>query len=256
MEEYCAAKDRIISHQKSHQKALLPANVADKFPENDHERYTFSTEKKLNSKAIGHFFLQDSQIVFQKFSEGNYVNILDTLSDKTYPENLLILSAVLTLLGQPMTGLHNALEEFKVIDHRLEKCGEYKGISIYNDSKSTLAPATLAAVDKLAGQPIILFLGGVSKGVDRSALISQLQGKVKTIYCFGKEAEQLHGWCLDQKIPSFCHTTLDEAFAAATKEAQSGDQILLSPGGASFDLFANYQERGDYFKKLVKNLKQ
>ena len=114
----------------------------------------------------------------------------------------------------------------------------------------------MAAVQKLSGKPIILFLGGLSKGVDRKSLIEHLCGKVKTIYCFGKEAEQLHSWCVEYAIPSYCNPTLDDAFKKAIREAHRGDQLLFSPGGTSFDLFADYKERGEYFKKLVKSLEK
>lgn len=252
--EYTQAKIAIIAHQKPHQKALLPLSLCEQLPQVIHQRYYFSESNASLKKASGHFFLCDDRIIFKK--ERLDVTISSKLSDKTYTENVLILSAALTLLGQPLDGLHQALNDFEVLDHRLEYCGIIKGIEMYNDSKSTLAPATMAAVQKLTGKPIILFLGGLSKGVDRKSLVAHLVGKVKEIYCFGKEAEQLHAWCLEFGIPTHCNPTLDEAFNKAILQASAGDQLLFSPGGTSFDLFADYKERGEYFKKLIKELEK
>jgi UDP-N-acetylmuramoylalanine--D-glutamate ligase len=94
-------------------------------------------------------------------------------------------------------------------------------------------------------------LGGYSKGVDRSNLIKCLKGKVKYIACFGAEANNLHIHCINNGIPASAHTTLDNAFIQALDQSATGDIVLLSPAGSSYDLFVNYQERGEYFKHLV-----
>jgi UDP-N-acetylmuramoylalanine--D-glutamate ligase len=142
--------------------------------------------------------------------------------------------------------------------HRLEKVATIKGVDFYNDSKSTISASTLAAVTKIqhAHRPIILFLGGLSKGVDRSELVRNLAGKVNFIYCFGTEAAQLKGFCEMYNIPASAWEKLDDAFEALTLQMKPHDQVLFSPAGTSFDLFANYQERGDYFKKLVTHYHQ
>jgi UDP-N-acetylmuramoylalanine--D-glutamate ligase len=130
----------------------------------------------------------------------------------------------------------------------------WHGVEFYNDSKSTIPASTIAAVHQLHPKPIVLFLGGVSKGVDRRSLIQQLAGKVRFIICFGTEAQQLATWCHEANIPSSAHSTLDEAFTHCVSLMHQGDVILFSPAGASFDLFANYAERGNTFKILIEEL--
>jgi len=103
----------------------------------------------------------------------------------------------------------------------------------------------------LCTKPIFLFLGGLSKNTDRTPLIKTLKDKTVYIYCFGTEATFLNNLCTKYGIPSAAYTTLDLAFVDAIKRAKSGSVILFSPAGSSFDLFSNYQERGNYFKKLV-----
>ena len=124
-------------------------------------------------------------------------------------------------------------------------------ITWYNDSKSTVPQATLAAIDKLLGKPIILFLGGVSKGVDRTGLIKALGQRVKLVICFGGEADSLYQACITNGVNSASFVNLEEALDYCLQVSTSGDQVLFSPGGASFDLFKNYVERGKIFKQLV-----
>jgi UDP-N-acetylmuramoylalanine--D-glutamate ligase len=125
------------------------------------------------------------------------------------------------------------------------------GVFFYNDSKSTIPASTLAALGALEPKPTILFLGGLSKGTDRSHLIKELPSNIVHVICFGKEAEQLHAWCGQRKISSFQCTTLDEAFTTALAHLKPDMQVVFSPAGSSFDLFKNYEERGTLFKQLV-----
>ena len=140
--------------------------------------------------------------------------------------------------------------------YRLEEVATINGVTYYNDSKSTIMQATLAAVDALHNKKIILLLGGVSKGVDRAPFVQQLKDNVQAVICFGKEAEQLRAACCAASIEAHAVKTLEEAVALAQKNSQKAEAILLSPGGASFDLFKDYQERGARFKELVLSLSQ
>lgn len=114
--------------------------------------------------------------------------------------------------------------------------------------------ATYAAVERLQPARIHLFLGGVSKGVDRTAGIRALKGKVVSVMCFGAEAEELNKACENAGIESSAHANLDDAFKHCITKAQPQDVILLSPAGASYDLYKIYTERGDHFKRLISEL--
>ena len=110
----------------------------------------------------------------------------------------------------------------------------------------------LESVARLKAQPILLFLGGLDKGVDRAPSIAQLPKNIVHVFCFGKEAEAIHQLCKKNKLTSSAHETLEEGWEECKGLAQAGDTVLFSPAGASYDLFKNYEERGNVFKKLVK----
>src|SRR3990167_9468728 len=137
------------------------------------------------------------------------------------------------------------------LEHRLELVGDIDGVTFVNDSKATVPEATLAAVKLYDSSKTILLLGGLDKDIDRRPLVSQLKD-VKKVICFGGQAEKLYTICAEFGIASSMCATLKESFDIACNVAQRGDTVLLSPSGASFDLYKNYEERGTHFKKLVK----
>lgn len=172
-----------------------------------------------------------------------------TVTENGYAQNRRYVQAVMDALGVAVTVTES--EVGGSLEHRLEFVRQINGIDFYNDSKSTVPQATLAALDRLAGRPIILLLGGLSKGVDRRVLIEQLVGRVKLVICVGAESAQLCAWCALYGIPCEGVPQFDESVKIAYTEGESGDVVLLSPSGSSFDLFSNYQHRGAVFKQLV-----
>jgi UDP-N-acetylmuramoylalanine--D-glutamate ligase len=162
--------------------------------------------------------------------------------------------AVLDTLQLAIAALATRAAAIAVPEHRLQCVATIDGVHFYNDSKATIPQATLAAVDKIGSSSIILLWGGVSKGVDRIPYIKQLASRVKYIICFGKEAAQLYQGCLDNRIPAIAVATLQEAVTHAVGQAKPGDHILFSPAGASYDLFQDYEKRGEAFLQLVANL--
>src|SRR5581483_3804430 len=123
-----------------------------------------------------------------------HVIALEELPPLSFAQNWLILCSALTLLDIPLSTITKAAQHLNVPEHRLEKVRTYNDVDFYNDSKSSTPQATLAAVERLQGRPIHLFLGGLSKGVDRKELVASLTDKVAYLYCFGKEAQTLHTW--------------------------------------------------------------
>ncbi len=196
-----------------------------------------------NSKLFVHYQTKDIQIF--DFKELPFVS---------YLQNVVILASALHILNYSLSNFVEILNKQELPEHRLEKIATINMIDFYNDSKATIPASTLAAIQKIQHRPIVLFLGGVSKGVNRADFVKQIGNTVRFIYCFGKEAEQLKSFCDSNRIPAQAFATLDDAFNALPQVMQRNDQILFSPAGASFDLFANYAERGNYFKKLVFDL--
>lgn len=183
----------------------------------------------------------------------NTFNIfIDLLPQLTFKENMnIIFLAILRLGFDPLQAI--ALLQTITLnqEHRLEHVKTINNVDYINDSKATTPASTLAAVDFLNNKPIHLLLGGLSKGVCRKDLIKSLQHKVKKVYCFGAEAQQLHAWCQEYAIPADCSLDLPSCMTNAEKQACSNEIILLSPAGSSYDLFKNYQERGNEFKLLI-----
>jgi UDP-N-acetylmuramoylalanine--D-glutamate ligase len=253
--EYLEIKAKMIAYQQEKQQALIPWNLKNKIKAKSMLHFFSKTKpsnKELQSleNSSKLFFIHSGEITV--YHKGNFHSLLKLkdLPSCTFEDNWLILCASLNLLNIPIPDLTKSID-FKLPEHRMEKVATINEIDFYNDSKSTTIQSTLAAIDRLKDKPILLLLGGLSKGVDRSQLIKDLHPNVKKIYCFGKEAESLKKMCDQYERESEAIETLDAAIAAIFNQAQSGDQVLLSPAGSSYDLFTNYIERGNHFKKLV-----
>lgn len=259
---YFTAKCSLICHQHIQQKALLPLGLlyAIKKYGLSFEHCSFFTDCRPNETQLRYlqpknrlFFIDGSTVV--KFINGIYRPLINlhNLPVLTFRENLLIICSILDMLTLPLALLPKLIRQLTLPKHRLEKIACVNTIDFYNDSKSTTPASTYAAVQKFRKKSILLFLGGLSKNIDRTPFIKTLKDNVAYVYCFGTEAVLLHRMCMTYAIPSAAYPTLDHAFLNAVKKIKPESVILFSPAGSSFDLFTNYQERGNYFKKLVKN---
>ncbi len=229
---YCNAKIRIAQGQNEQNIFIAPIE---------------STEYLLP--------MSTHQIKKWIFPEPETFNINDTLSDVETPKirNKELITTVIESIELPTNQLEQLLHAHTPLEHRMEFVGTFNKISFYNDSKATIMESTLSALDLINKKPILL-LGGLSKGVDRSVYFPQLKGRVKKIVCFGKEASQLALFCKNNSIETTAYKTLEDAFSQSISCAVPFDTILLSPGGSSYDLFKDYQQRGTIFKQLIKNL--
>ncbi|MCD6094054.1 MAG: UDP-N-acetylmuramoyl-L-alanine--D-glutamate ligase [Candidatus Omnitrophica bacterium] len=144
------------------------------------------------------------------------------------------------------------LKEFKGLEHRLEYLGRARGIRFINDSKATNVDSVRYALQKLSPW-VILILGGRDKGGDFGALRSLIEKKVKKLLLIGEAREKIKNQLAGVK-PIKEANSLEGAFNLACQAAEKGDTVLLSPGCASFDMFANFEQRGKEFRKLVKDV--
>ena len=157
------------------------------------------------------------------------------------------------LAGASPQSIHTALPQFHGIPHRIEWCGAPLGINCYNDSKSTNIASAAAALHSFP-YPIIWIVGGQDKGNDYTPLMSIVQKWVKAIICLGKDNQRI--------IQAFHHlnlliketNTMESAIASALQVAANRDVILLSPACASFDLFKNFEDRGNQFREGIQAL--
>jgi UDP-N-acetylmuramoylalanine--D-glutamate ligase len=166
--------------------------------------------------------------------------------------NAAVAATVGYLLGIEIYNIQRALREFKGLPHRLEYVGKFGGIEIYNDSKAT-TPHALEAALKSFKKRVVLIAGGKDKGSDFSYLKPLVRKKVKIAILYGENRQKIaRQWEGITKI--YTVGSLEYALHFAKKLLQRGDILLFSPASASFDSFSSYIERGEVFKKLVKEL--
>ncbi|WP_346862828.1 UDP-N-acetylmuramoyl-L-alanine--D-glutamate ligase [uncultured Draconibacterium sp.] len=149
--------------------------------------------------------------------------------------------------------LRESMSDFTGVEHRLERFLKVHGIEFINDSKATNVNSSWYALESVH-KPIVWIAGGVDKGNDYSMLQGLVNNKVKAIVCLGKNNAKLHEAFGDLVADIVDASSMEEAVKAAYYLARNGDSVLLSPACASFDLFENYEDRGNQFKKQVRNL--
>jgi UDP-N-acetylmuramoylalanine--D-glutamate ligase len=163
--------------------------------------------------------------------------------------NALAATLVARELGVAIGGIAAGLQSFRAIPHRVEPIREVDGVLWINDSKSTNITSTEVAVAALA-RPFVLLLGGRHKGEPYSRLAGRLQGRCRAVIAYGEAGPQILrdlGSTLDV-VPA---GSFDEVVAKARQRAQPGDAVLLSPACSSYDMFRNFEERGDRFRAAV-----
>jgi len=149
--------------------------------------------------------------------------------------------------------IREAVTTFQSLEHRMEPVATVRGVEFINDSKATNVNSTWYALESI-NKPTILILGGVDKGNDYSLITELVKEKVKAIICLGTDNRKIHE-AFGNITSTIVNTgSASEAVHAAFHFAEKGDVVLLSPACASFDLFKNYEDRGNQFKKAVKEL--
>jgi len=161
------------------------------------------------------------------------------------------LSAKIMNISNPV--IRESLTSFKSIPHRMEQVARVKGTLYVNDSKATNVNSVWYALDSMQ-TPVIWIVGGQDKGNDYSVLADLVSNKVKTIVCLGKDNEKIIN-AFSGKVSEIIDThSMEDAVAQSYRVSRPGDTVLLSPACASFDLFRNYEDRGDQFKEAVRKL--
>lgn len=270
LEEYFLAKYKIVAYQNSNQAAIVNWDLREYFIKLDLNRSIVFFGIDLNLQEIQkHISLRPQDIIYNldiskchvtKYTVSDIFISDIAINSFSYPINWLILHIVQEIIKLDFDFYNKNL---KIPEHRLEYLGVYDNCKIYNDSKSTVPEATLAALDYCVsnsnGSEINLFIGGTSKGVNRqefikSIKVSNYKAQIK-LFCFGlSDAENLHNWALEENLPSKYFDSLDlciQDFYEYNKIDNKDKILLFSPSGASYDLFKDYIDRGRNFKKLV-----
>jgi len=149
--------------------------------------------------------------------------------------------------------IREAVQTFKSLEHRMEYVTTVRGVEFINDSKATNVNSTWFALESME-KPAILIMGGVDNGNDYTLIKDLVKDKVKAIICLGVDNRKIHEAFGNVVSPIVNTGSAAEAVHAAFHFANKGDVVLLSPACASFDLFKNYEDRGDQFKQAVREL--
>ncbi len=193
-----------------------------------------------------------SRLASQIKSQVRYFNSpADSDGEKDNP-NFSAVRAVADILGVPSDLCESVLRSFRGVEHRMEWVRQVDGIDFINDSKATTAQAALWALERL-DSPVIMICGGRDKNIDFSVTTPLVRTKVKKMLAIGEAREKLKRTFEGVVEIEEC-ATLESAVKKAKETASQGDCVLLSPMCASFDMFADYEERGRRFKEIVHRL--
>jgi len=227
MEEYLEAKLTMFAHMDAGDLAVVPLDM-----QADLERRGFTRAKRV-------YFVPSRRFDCPGLpGEHNQANMEAAYLACRY-------------FGLTEDEVRSGIEGFGSLPHRIEAVAEHQGILFIDDSKSTTIDSMIAAL-KSQDRPVRLLAGGVFKGGDLGAVLPHIRERVRGIYLFGKSREIFEeAWVGSGKDISW-DATLEEAVFRAAGDARSGECILLSPATASFDLFANYKERGNAFQRAVR----
>ena len=227
MEEYLQAKLSMFAHMETQDLAVVPLSMKDEL-----EAGNFTRAKRVYFVASKRFECSG-------------------LPGEHNRENMEAAYLACRYFGLDEEEVRQGIEGFSSLPHRIEAVAEHKGIVFIDDSKSTTIESTIAAL-KSQDRPVRLLAGGVFKGGDLAAVLPLLRERVRGVYLFGRSREIFEAaWSESGKEISW-DATLEEAVFRAASDARSGECVLLSPATASFDLFANYKERGKTFQRAVR----
>jgi UDP-N-acetylmuramoylalanine--D-glutamate ligase len=215
------------------------------------ERFHFRIASPLPTEERGGYLSNDGWLVLrtgdeeEKLVRSSELKILGPHN----VANALAAAVAARLQGAAPEAIARGLKSFPALSHRMEPVSEIDGVLWVNDSKATNIASTRVAVRSL-DRPLVLLLGGRHKGEPYSELVSDMAGKVRVVLAFGEAAERVEATSRAGAVER-----VDGGFDAVVERARAvaepGDAVLLSPACSSYDMFANYEERGDRFRDLV-----
>lgn len=254
-ENYIASKFRIAMNQTANDYLIYDADdevIADWLCHHKvaAKLLPFTVKKEVAEGA----YLKDNKI-YMKIDEKTTEIEVDEISLKGIHnvKNTMAATIAARLLAVRDQSLRQSLKGFKGADHRLEEVKVVDGVTYVNDSKATNVNSVFFALDTIK-TPIVWIVGGQDKGNDYQSLMPYVQEKVKAIVCLGVDNTPLLR-SFASVMPNLVETrSMEEAVRLAKHFAAAGDTVLLSPACASFDLFDNYEHRGNMFKEAVAKL--
>ena len=233
---YCADDEVIVNHLKN----ITP--ITNQLP--------FSMKQEI--KKGGN--IKGDQMMIRVQEERVSMSIYDfALKGKHNQYNTMAAGIAAATLGIRKEKIREAVKTFESLEHRMEHVATVRGVEFINDSKATNVNSTWYALESIE-KPTILILGGVDKGNDYTLIEDLVKEKVKAIICMGTDNTKIHE-AFGTLVPKMVDVdNAADAVQSAFQLAAKGEVVLLSPACASFDLFKNYEDRGDQFKQAVRDL--
>jgi UDP-N-acetylmuramoylalanine--D-glutamate ligase len=240
LEAYATSKGRIFMNQQENDTAVL----------NGSDPLAVKITKHIKAKK--RFFYHDES----RDNTSNDLNLFDFyvpgLPGKHNIENASAAALAAMSIGCSLKGIQAALNNFKGLPHRLEYVKTVNDIRFFDDSKATNVDAVARAIDAF-DSPIVLIMGGRSKGARFDDLSDRVSKKIKQLIVIGEAKENIIS-ALGRYTKTHASDSMQDAVIAAYQSAASGDIVLLSPACSSFDMFRSYAHRGEIFQKTVGNL--
>jgi len=262
MEVYISMKARIFENQSPDDVCVLNYDnpITKKMHPPGRVVY-FSTTEILqdgvylkNGNVCATFSRNPVLIAHSQYWNDGEVQILPISETRVMPENALAATALALCAGASPAQIAHVLKTFPGVPHRMEYVAELDGVEYYNDSKATNIDSAIKAIES-TNRPIVLIAGGSDKDLDFTPWVKTFPGKVSHLIVIGETTQKIVDTCNNLGFNCYkCVKTLQEATDLARKISKPGDRVILSPACASFDMFKNYEERGDIFKSCVRNL--
>lgn len=252
-ENYVNAKFKIFANQDENDFAIL--NYEDRNLAKKHnikaQKYYFSMEK-ISEKGS---YLEDGKIYY---NDGKSTEEILEVKDLKIPgvhniKNVMATIIIAKLFGIDSYTIKRSISSFTGVEHRIEFVRELNGVKYYNDSKGTNPDSTEVAIAAMDGN-VILIAGGYDKNSNFDNLIEKSKDKLKTVILLGETADKISNSCKKSDVEFYIVKDLNKAVELAKKLSLKGEDVLLSPACASWDMYSNYEARGRHFKDLVREL--
>ena len=254
MQNYVDAKFRILQNQTNEDAFIFwnddPIIQKELHKYGIHGQYYPFAEQRNNDSAA---FVEDKQLHFTQPIAFNMEQEELALTGKHNLFNSMAAGISANLAGIRKECIREALSDFEGVEHRLEKVCRVKGVDYINDSKATNVNSCWYALQSMKTKTILI-LGGKDKGNDYTEIANLVKEKCVGLIYLGLHNEKLHNFFDSFGLPIADVQSMEDAVQAAYRMSKKGETVLLSPCCASFDLFKSYEDRGEQFKKYVRNL--
>ena len=257
--EYASAKMNIVRYQTEKDYFIYNEDnntindLLNKIENINNKRYGVSySGDNINNENYKNVSILDKYVTI---NEGKVYNVNDKrkLIGQHNLNNIMFALAVSDILELDITKTINSINTFKGLPHRLEYVGKYKEIIFYNDTIATIPEATISSVNALKNVNTLIF-GGMDRGINYNNLISFLnQGSISNLICMPDTGFKIANKITNAEINLYKVNTLEEAVNIAFNVTEKNKACLLSPAASSYGFFKNFEEKGEKYKKLIKN---